>query len=33
MNAGHKGSEILPEVQNLCVCGTYERVKKAINTL
>ena len=33
INAGHKGSEILPEVQNLCVCGTYERVKKAIQTL
>jgi len=33
INAGHKGSEILPEVQNLCVCGTYERVKKAIATL
>jgi aerobic-type carbon monoxide dehydrogenase small subunit (CoxS/CutS family) len=33
INAGHKGAEILPEVQNLCVCGTYERVKKAIQTL
>lgn len=33
MNAGHKGSEIASEVQNLCVCGTYERVKKAIATL
>ena len=33
MNAGQRGSAILPEVQNLCVCGTYERVKKAIQTL
>jgi isoquinoline 1-oxidoreductase alpha subunit len=33
INAGHHGSDILPEVQHLCVCGTYERVKKAIQTL
>jgi isoquinoline 1-oxidoreductase subunit alpha len=30
MNAGHRGSEIAPEVQNLCVCGTYSRIKTAI---
>lgn len=29
MKAGHHGSEILSEVGNLCVCGTYGRVKKA----
>lgn len=33
MQAGHRGSEILSEVKNLCVCGTYQRVKKAISTL
>ena len=33
VNAGHKGSEIASEVQNVCVCGTYPRVKKAISTL
>lgn len=33
MNAGHRGSEIASEVKNLCVCGTYQRVKQAINTL
>jgi len=33
INAGHHGSEILPEVQNLCVCGTYPRVKQAIQSL
>lgn len=30
MNAGHHGSEIAPEVRNLCVCGTYSRIKTAI---
>jgi isoquinoline 1-oxidoreductase subunit alpha len=33
MNAGHHGSEIQSEVQNLCVCGTYQRIKEAISTL
>jgi isoquinoline 1-oxidoreductase alpha subunit len=33
MNAGHRGSEIASEVQNLCVCGTYQRIKQAISTL
>lgn len=33
MNAGHKGTEILSEVQNLCVCGTYQRIKDAVSTL
>ncbi|HSR08627.1 MAG TPA: (2Fe-2S)-binding protein [Bryobacteraceae bacterium] len=32
INAGHHGSEILSEVQNLCVCGTYQRVRDAITT-
>jgi isoquinoline 1-oxidoreductase alpha subunit len=30
MKAGHHGSEIASEVKNLCVCGTYPRVKQAI---
>src|SRR5678815_1789764 len=29
MQAGHTGNEILPEVQNLCVCGTYQRIRQA----
>jgi isoquinoline 1-oxidoreductase subunit alpha len=29
MLAGHHGSEILSEVQNLCVCGTYQRIRQA----
>ncbi|MEO8526869.1 MAG: 2Fe-2S iron-sulfur cluster-binding protein [Caldimonas sp.] len=33
MKAGHRGSEILSEVKNLCVCGTYQRIKQAAATL
>jgi isoquinoline 1-oxidoreductase alpha subunit len=33
MNGGHQGTEILPEVQNLCVCGTYARIKQAVSGL
>ena len=33
MAAGHHGSEIASEVNNLCVCGTYARIKKAISAL
>jgi len=33
MNAGHHGSEIASDVKNLCVCGTYPRIKKAIANL
>jgi len=33
MKAGHHGSEILSEVKNLCVCGTYQRIRQAAATL
>ena len=33
MNAGHHGSEIMPEIGNICVCGTYQRVKDAVAKL
>ena len=33
MRAGHHGSEILSELKNVCVCGTYQRVKQAVQTL
>ena len=33
MQAGHHGSDILSEVQNLCVCGTYQRIRDAVKTL
>ncbi len=33
MRGGHHGSEIASEVKNLCVCGTYPRMKNALSTL
>ena len=34
MQAGHTGaSEILAEVKNLCVCGTYQRVREAVQSI
>jgi isoquinoline 1-oxidoreductase alpha subunit len=30
MKAGHHGAEISSEVKNLCVCGTYPRIKQAV---
>ncbi len=33
VNAGHHGTEILNEMGNLCVCGTYQRVRSAVSTL
>ena len=33
MQAGHHGSEIASEVKNLCVCGTYQRIRQAISEL
>ena len=33
MKAGHHGSEIANEVGNLCICGTYNRIKQAVSTL
>ncbi len=33
MKAGHHGKEISSEVNNLCVCGTYQRIKSAVATL
>jgi aerobic-type carbon monoxide dehydrogenase small subunit (CoxS/CutS family) len=30
MKAGHHGSEIASDLKNLCVCGTYPRIKQAI---
>jgi isoquinoline 1-oxidoreductase alpha subunit len=30
MNAGRHGAEIAAEVKNLCVCGTYQRIKQAV---
>lgn len=33
MKAGHHGTEIKSSVQNLCVCGTYNRMTKAMANL
>ena len=33
MQAGHHGGEIASEVQNVCVCGTYQRMKQALADL
>jgi aerobic-type carbon monoxide dehydrogenase small subunit (CoxS/CutS family) len=33
MRAGHHGKEILSEVKNLCVCGTYQRIRNAVQGL
>ena len=33
MAAGHHGSDIVNEVGNLCICGTYNRIKQACATL
>lgn len=30
MAQGHHGAEIANEVSNLCVCGTYQRIKAAV---
>ena len=30
LRAGHHGAEIASEVNNLCVCGTYQRIKQAV---
>jgi len=30
MQAGHHGTEILAEMGNVCICGTYQRVKAAV---
>ena len=33
MQAGHHGKEILSEMNNVCVCGTYSRIKDAVQGL
>ena len=33
IKAGHHGSSIASELSNICVCGTYQRVAKALTNL
>ncbi len=30
---GHHGREIAEEIENICMCGTYERIRKAVEAL
>jgi aerobic-type carbon monoxide dehydrogenase small subunit (CoxS/CutS family) len=30
INGGKHGAEIAKEINNICVCGTYQRMKKAV---
>jgi isoquinoline 1-oxidoreductase alpha subunit len=33
IQAGHHGAEILSELQNVCVCATYQRIRQAVAEL
>jgi isoquinoline 1-oxidoreductase alpha subunit len=33
MKAGHHGNSIASELQNVCVCGTYQRIRTAVQGL
>jgi isoquinoline 1-oxidoreductase subunit alpha len=33
MKAGHHGKEIASELKHVCVCGTYQRIKTAVQAL
>ena len=33
MKAGHHGASIASELNNICACGTYQRVKAAVQSL
>ena len=33
MQGGHHGSSIADEIENLCVCGTYPRIRLAVSKL
>ena len=33
MRAGKRGNELLSEMKNLCVCGTYQRMRQAVKSL
>lgn len=33
MRAGHHGKEILSDLKHICVCGTYQRIRKAVTNL
>ncbi len=33
MKAGHHGTEIASDMQHVCACGTYQRIRSAIKSL
>jgi len=33
MKGGHQGAEIASEMENLCACGTYQRIRAAVKSL
>jgi isoquinoline 1-oxidoreductase alpha subunit len=33
LKAGQHGSSLVSELENICVCGTYQRIAKAVSTL
>ena len=33
MLAGYHGAAIAPQIQNVCICGTYPRILQAVETL
>jgi len=33
INAGHHGSQLLSEINNVCVCGTYQRIRETVAKL
>jgi isoquinoline 1-oxidoreductase alpha subunit len=33
MLAGNHGANIAAQMHNVCICGTYNRIQQAVNTL
>ena len=33
MNAGQRGTSIFNEISNVCVCGTYQRIREAVSSI
>jgi isoquinoline 1-oxidoreductase alpha subunit len=33
LNAGLHGANIVPQIKNVCICGTYDRILQAVDTL
>ena len=33
MRAGATGPEAINEIENICICGTYQRMRDALNSI